>query len=656
MCAADMGVTATPREAGRDALERHAWSEALTLLKQADAAKELDAEGLEMLADAAWWTAQPAESLAARERAFAAFVAAGSTRRATRVAIRLAQDNANKQAVAIAQAWFARAQKLVEADQDSAEFGHVLFVSVLMGAGSGNLEEALALARRIALIGERTGDRDLEAFGAMALGFALLASGDVKGGFAQFDAATLAAAAGELSVWPTGWVYCATISACRETADYRRASEWTDATTRWCERQSITGFPGVCRVHRAEIVALRGAWAQAEQEARRACEELQRFQITVVAAIGFYEIGEIRLRMGDLPAALDAFRHAHELGMVPEPGMSLVRLAEGDAESAGSSLHRALASEQEPFTRARLLPAEVEVALALGDRERARTASTELDGIAKRFGTPAMAAIAGSARASVQVADGEHAQAAAALQSILRLWVELDFPYEIARTRVLLAAAHRAQGDAAAATLELQAARSTFERLGARRDERRVDELLGDKALERGADVSPDTVERTFLFTDIVRSTKLVDALGDAAWEDLIRWHDQTLRALIAERRGEEIRHQGDGFFVAFARPSDAIECAVTIQRRLAEQRRLQGFALQIRIGIHAAAAHRRGLDYAGLGVHEAARIGGVAEAGEILVSAATLDGANTTYPSRRRSVTLKDIADPMEVASIDWR
>ncbi len=655
MCA-DMGKTATPLEAGRSAMERHAWAEALALLKQADVANELDADGLEMLADAAWWMAQPADSLVARERAFAGFMAAGNTRRATRVALRLAQQHASKRAMAVAQAWFARAEKLVEGDEDSAEFGAVLFVRVLMHVGPSSLDEAVALGRRIAVLGERFGDRDLQAFGALAQGFALLESGDIKAGFALFDVATLAAAAGELSTWSTGWVYCTTIGACRELADYQRASEWTDATTRWCERQSVTGFPGICRVHRAEVVALRGAWAQAEQEARRACEELQRWELGDAAGYGFYQVGEIRMRMGDTPAAEAAFRKAHELGMVPEPGMSLIRLAEGDAVSGGSSLRRALANESGRFARARLLPAEVEVALVLGDRERARTASTELDGIAKAFGTPAMAAIAGFARAALQLADGDALAAETTLRSTLRIWVELDVPYEIARTRVLLAAAYRAQGDGAAATLELQAARSTFERLGARRDERHAAELLGDAAVVPTAELPLDTVERTFLFTDIVRSTKLVDALGDAAWQELIRWHDQTLRALIAERRGEEIRHQGDGFFIAFASASDAIECAVAIQRRLAEQRRQQGFALQIRIGMHTAIAHRRGLDYAGFGIHEAARIGGVAEGGEILVTMATLDSAKTTYPSQKRSVTLKDISEPVAVASIDWR
>jgi class 3 adenylate cyclase len=656
MSAAEMGKTLEAREAGRKALERHAWAEALELLKQADAASDLDAGGLEMLADAAWWMAQPADSVAARERAFAAFVAAGNMRRATRVALRLAQDNANKNAFAVAQAWFARARQLVEGDEDSAEFGYVLFIGFLMGPATPDLAETVALAQRIADLGKRHNDRDLQAMASIARGSALVAHGDVAEGFAHLDAATVAAVAGELDIWSTGWIYCTTIGTCRELADYRRASEWTEATTRWCERQSISGFPGICRVYRAEIVALRGAWAQAEQEARRACEELQRYQLSMAAALGFYDVGEIRLRIGDLPAAKEAFRRAHEMGMVPEPGMSLIRLAEGDAATAGSSLHRALANETERFTRARLLPAEVEVALALGDRERARTASTELDAIAKRFGTPAMDAIASSSRGSVQLADGDAVAAETTFRSVLRLWLELGVPYEVARTRLLLAAAYRAQGDAAAATLELEAARSTFERLGARRDLRRTAELLGGEAPAPTDDAGLETVERTFLFTDIVLSTKLAAAIGDEAWKDLIRWHDQTLRALIAEHRGEEIRHTGDGFFVAFASPSDAIDCAVTIQRRLNEQRKQQGFALQVRIGMHTAAAHRRGLDYAGLGIHEAARIAAAAGAGEIFASAGTLTAAKTTYPSEMRRLTLKDMPEPVEVASIEWR
>ena len=234
-------------EEARKTLARHAWGDALTLLRQADAGNGLDAEGLEMLADAAWGMAQPAESLAARERAHAAFVQAGNTRHAARMALRLAQDNGIKRAYAASGAWFERAEKLLEGDEDCAEFGYVLFVRAAMGHASMSLDENVGLGRRAAGLGKRFGDRDLEAFGTMAEGLSLIAYGDVPAGLARLDAATVAAVAGELSVWSTGWVYCGTIGACRELADYRRASEWTEATSRWCERESVTGFPGICR-------------------------------------------------------------------------------------------------------------------------------------------------------------------------------------------------------------------------------------------------------------------------------------------------------------------------------------------------------------------------------------------------------------------------
>ena len=640
----------------RSALGRHDWAEALALLRKADAAKSLDGEGLEMLADAAWWMAEPDESLAARERAYAAFAEAGNTRRAARVALRLGQDNGNKRAYAAAGAWLERAAKLLEGDEDCVEYGYLLFVQAASGHGELGRDTTLALTRRAAELGTRFGDRDLQAFGAMGEGLTLISSGEVAAGLARLDAATVAAVAGELTVFTTGWVYCGTIGACRDLADYRRASEWTEATTRWCERQSVTGFPGICRVNRAEVIERRGAWAQAEQEARKACDELQRFQISDIAALGFYAIGHIRLRMGDLPAAEDAFRRAHELGAVPEPGLALVRLAQGDAAAAAASLKRALANEHERSGRARLLPAEVEVALAVDDRERARAASSELDALAVTFGTVAMSAIADTARAAVQLADGDALSAEKAITTAIRQWQELEMPYDAARARLLLAAALRAQGDEPATKLELQAARSTFERLGARVDLRRVSELLGDEARPASAKPAQDRVTLTFLFTDIVRSTKLVDAIGDDAWQDVIRWHDETLRSLIAQYRGQEIRHQGDGFFVSFESAADAIDCAIAIQRRLVEHRRAQGFAPQIRIGMHTADAVRRGLDYAGFGIHEAARIGGVAGTDEILVSVATLESAAKPYRSEKRAVMLKDIAGPVEVASIEWR
>ncbi len=218
---------------------------------------------------------------------------------------------------------------------------------------------------------------------------------------------------------------------------------------------------------------------------------------------------------------------------------------------------------------------------------------------------------------------------------------------------MLLADAYRAEGDAESATLELRAARSVFERLGATPDARRAAELLGDGASQKA---TPRAV-KTFMFTDIVKSTNLVEAIGDEAWEDLLHWHDQTLRSLFGEHEGEEVKHAGDGFFVAFQDAVAAVECAAAIQRTLADHRREHGFAVQIRIGLHSAEATRRGRDYGGKGVHEAARIAALAEGGEILSSQATLAGDAVRYSlSEPRLVSLKGISEPVPVVAIEWR
>lgn len=172
----------------------------------------------------------------------------------------------------------------------------------------------------------------------------------------------------------------------------------------------------------------------------------------------------------------------------------------------------------------------------------------------------------------------------------------------------------------------------------------------------RTADAArPRRVMKTFMFTDMVGSTALVEALGDEAWSTLLRWHDDTLRALFAAHQGAEVGDTGDGFFVGFDSPEAALACAVSIQRRLAEQRQAQGFAPQVRIGVHASEATQVAQNFRGKGVHEAARIAALAGGGEILASQVTVAGSRYQV-SPSRTVTLKGIVEPMEVVSIDWR
>ncbi len=212
---------------------------------------------------------------------------------------------------------------------------------------------------------------------------------------------------------------------------------------------------------------------------------------------------------------------------------------------------------------------------------------------------------------------------------------------------------HRALSDEEAAALDLRAALSGFERLRACLEARRARELLGGQSLFRPA----IRLIKTFMFTDIVKSTPLVEAIGDEAWEDLIQWQDKTLRSLFAWHGGQEIDHAGDGFFVAFESASAAIDCAVAIQRALADHRKTHGFSPQLRIGLHATEAARSGGGFRGKGVHQAARIASMAEGGEILVSRTALETEISRYPtSEAKMMNLKGISEPIEVSTIDWR
>jgi class 3 adenylate cyclase len=398
----------------------------------------------------------------------------------------------------------------------------------------------------------------------------------------------------------------------------------------------------------------RGSWADAEREAKRACEELSGYDV-MLAGEAQYEIGEVRLRLGDVEGAREAFRQAHQLSREPEPGISLLRLAQGDAAGASISIKRALAAvESHAFIHARLLPAAVDIGLAAGDLDSVAQHVAELEQIAGSFRTTAVIATAEHSRGLLLLAQGDATAALTRQHYAVELWHELGAPYEASRARTALGEALRADGDEAAARLEFESAKEAFERLGALPDAKRVGELLGDK--QGIAARAGERVERTFVFTDIVGSTPLAEALGDDAWQELIRWHDQTLRTIFSRYGGTEVKQTGDGFFVAFEDASSAIEAAVAVQRSLAEHRRGHGFAPQVRIGLHEAQASTRATDFAGRGVHEAARIGSLAGAGQILASVNTVQSATTRFPvSTPRSVTLKGVSQPVDVVTIDW-
>ena len=641
-----------PLAAAREAVAAQEWERGFELFTEADASGRLGPEDLEAMAEAAWWAMRADDAIDAFERAYAGYVEAQENIRAAHVALILNREHGAKLAGSVATSWFNRAQRILESEPEGPEHGYLLARQSFRALG-GNLDEAVEFARRSADVGKRFGDRDLQALGATYEGVALVEKGDVAEGLALIDEAALAAVSGELGLYVTGSVYCNMIGACCEVADYRRAGEWTEAAL----RKGVRTTPGDCRIHQAEVLVLRGSWAEAEESARVGAEELRAWNRFVHVGEGLYQIGEIRRLRGDSAGAEDAFREAGEMGRDPQPGMSLLLLQQRKLEAAAGSIRRALDEEQSSkLSRARLLPSFVRILLEAGDLDAARTATDELESIAGIYDAPAMHAAAHVARGAVLLADDDPKEASRTLRRAVTHWQDVEAPYEGARTRVLLAQAIRGQGDDDTAAMELRAARSTFENLGAVPDRNAVDELLASATAAAGP-VASERGVKTFLFTDVVRSTDLVSAIGDEAWLDVVRWHDETLRSLFATHRGDEVDHAGDGFFVAFDDPAAALECATAIQRKLAEHRRAHGYAPGVRIGVHATAASRLGKAFRGKGVHEAARIAALAEGGEILASSLTVAHAGQAFAvSDGREVRLKGISTPVEIVSVDWR
>ncbi len=649
-----MDGTETPSatlDEARAAVVGGAWRRAHELFATAAAERPLDAQDLERFAKAAYWIGKANGSISIREAAYEAFVSAGDDAGAARCALTLQRQHVSMLQDSLAAAWLARAERLLAGMPESVAHGYLAIAHADAARARGDLVEASNLIVQAVEIAGRSDDRELATWALMRRGMFLVDAGRVDEGWPLLEEVAGAATGGELGSYTTGAVLSNVVSVLCDLGDYRRASEWSDAAMRWCERQAMRGFPGICRVHRATVLRMLGRLREAAEEARAARAELGGFS-PAHAAAAQHELGEAQLRLGELASAEESFRQARELGEDPQPGLAVLRLLQGDPEAAASALGRSLqVAAFDRFARARMLPAQAEIARASGDAQTARAARDELAEIADQAGSPAIRAASAWAAGMAALLEDDADGAAGHLSDARKRWVEVGTPYEAAKARVALAEAHLVGGNEEAAATELDAARTGFERLGAHLDARRAAELrsrIGHEAAAREI--------RTFLFTDIVGSTALIEAIGDEAWNDLRRWHSEALRSSFAEHRGEEIDHAGDGFFVAFPDPASAVACAMDVQRRLAAHRRSQGFAPRVRMGLHAAAATRDETGYTGLGVHAASRIGALAGGDEILASAETLVGIADAQTSDRRIVTLKGIVEPVEVVSIDWR
>jgi DNA-binding NarL/FixJ family response regulator len=460
-------MIADPLTAGREAYARHAWGDAVRFLQDADRESALAPEDLERLATAAYLAGQDAESETIRTRAHQEYVGRGDREGAARCAFWVAFELLHRGAQAPGVAWLGRAARLIEGTGDSVMRGYLLVPTAIQRFGAGDVAGAYAGFTEAAEIAERFGDCDLAALAGHGRGRALISLGRASEGAALLDDAMVAVIAGDVAPILAGDIYCSVLEACHEIFDLRRAREWTASLERWCAAQpDLVRYRGECLVYRAEIRQREGFWTDAVQDARDACARLSQQGRRAVGA-AFYRLAELHRLRGELAKADEAYRQASQAGRAPQPGLALLRLMQGDVDSAITAIRGALDAAKHARDRVGLAAAAVEILLAGGDREAARTAAAELSALAGAFDAPVLRAAAAQAGGALRLADGDAAGALSMLREAWQAWRDLESPYEEAETRVLIARAAQDLRDLETCRAELDAARQTFKQLGA---------------------------------------------------------------------------------------------------------------------------------------------------------------------------------------------
>ena len=454
---------------GRDAFDRQAWGRAYQHLSTAAQEEPLEMDDLERLAAAAYLAGMSGESSELWAQASQECARIGEVARAARCAFWLAFALLNGGELARGGGWIDRAQRLLDQRRlDCVEQGYLRYGAALRAVFSGQLATALAGFHEAAGMGERFQDVELTTLARISEGRCLIYSGDVAGGVALLDEAMIAVEANEVSAIATGDAYCTVIEGCRELFDVARAREWTAALSRWCAAQpELVLYRGQCLVHRAEILRLRGAWDEALEEVDRALDRVAKPTSPRILGAAAYTRAEIHRLRGSFAAADDAYREAADHGHEPQPGLALLRLAQGRTDAAAATIRRAEQEAEDPLSRATLLGPYVEIVLAAGDVDAARSAAVELVAVTGELHQPYLDAVAAHATGMALLAAGDPRAALVMLRRAWRGWHQLDAPYEAARSRVQISLACRALDDVDGADMELDAAKAAFETLGA---------------------------------------------------------------------------------------------------------------------------------------------------------------------------------------------
>jgi len=465
-----MGIDAIA--AARDAFARQAWKDAYAEFRAADEARaQLDAEDLERVAVCAFMIGKAEESADAWMRAHLQWLRLREVRRAARCTFWLVLDLLTKGERAQARGWLTRTQQVLDASIGScAEEGLLLVLLGRLRVHEKDIDGAQEAASRAIGLARRFDDSELQVFSRLILAQVVATRGDAAAATALFDEIMVAVTVGDVAPIGVGTVYCAVIEGCHVLLDLGRAREWTEALSRWCDAQpDLVAFRGTCLVHRVELLRLAGAWTQATAEAERACEWR--------AGAAFYQLAELHRLRGRFAEADVAYRQASEYGHTTEPGLPLLRLAQGDRAAAQAAIRRALGEPQPLCTRADVLSAAVEIMIDASDLETARAAADELVALTTHFEARYLRALSAHTSGSLLLAESDAAAALKLLRQAWMDWQEIEAPWEAGRVRVLLGMACRALGDEETARLEFDAARRVFERLGAAPDVGRVNGL-----------------------------------------------------------------------------------------------------------------------------------------------------------------------------------
>jgi len=472
-------------QAARSAYERGAWADAAELFLRADQEASLAIEDLESLVWAAAISAKDNEMLAALERVYAYHAARNDHEESARAAFWSGLRNMMIGEVGLGSGWLQRAARHAEqAPEDSVQRGYLLLPQVYMHRGKGNYETAVEVADNAIAIGEASGEPDLIALAGSLKGGILFRLGRIDEGYVPIDEAMLLANSERLSPVVSGVVYCEIVASCCRVQEMVRAREWTEILNDWCRRNpQALSFKGVCQVHRAEVLQLEGKWTEALSEAKGAAQGLKGSSEVTAIANAAYRRGEILRLRGRLDDSEAEYRLAGEIAIDPQPGLALLRLAQGRKNEAAAMISRALETADDLPKKSALLPAGVEIFLACGDTEAAERLCGEMAGIAARIGTEILARVADQAAGTLALARGNFAEAVSALTRAKLFWSEFGAPYLVARLRVDIARCCAALNDQEGAEMELKAAEKIFYELGATPDLSRIREVRsGGKA------------------------------------------------------------------------------------------------------------------------------------------------------------------------------